>query len=581
MASESETLDNVPSTLDNAPSVSSESPLERPLSTSGDDPPNELGQPQQGDSMLDASAPTPKPLESDPGCFSCFAKHPIKEIDVVCIGAGIMSATVALLLQELEPSWKIIMYERLHAVAEESSNGWNNAGTGHSGFMEPNYTKPVRSHDGTLRSVTLDKVELICEQFLYSRLYWDYLVKQDLLPDPSTFIHQTDHIAIGIGKDQCDFIMKRFETLQTVDLFDGMEIALPEEKGKQAMWAPLICTGRNPHEPICMTRSTMGTDVDYGALTKAKVAAFLKLGGDLRLFTSVSGLRKEGNGWIVTSRSTSTGRGVRKVKAKFVFVGAGGWALLMLQKAGIPQVRGYMALPVTADWAVCQNPEVVARHHVKVYAPSAPGAPPMSMPHLNYRQIGGKEVLLFGPFGSLTFKFLRSGSNFDALKALRYHNIFPTIGALVRNFRLATMLIKDVFKSGRHKLAEIRHYYPLADPEDWTLIPAGVRAQIIKKDPKSGRGMLQFGTDVVASSDGSICGVLGASPGASTCVAIALDTLEKCFRAKPRFAEWSPKLQKMISGWNPTGTAPADFVALAPDDVYKSTAETLGILPRW
>lgn len=66
-----------------------------------------------------------------------------------------------------------------------------------------------------------------------------------------------------------------------------------------------------------------------------------------------------------------------------------------------------MALPVTGDWAICQNPEVVHQHRVKVYAPGAPGAPPMSMPHLDYRTIGGKEVLLFGPFGSMTMKFLR------------------------------------------------------------------------------------------------------------------------------------------------------------------------------
>merc|ERR1712217_195301 len=276
--------------------------------------------------------------------------------------------------------------------------------------------------------------------------------------------------------------------------------------------------------------------------TKGKINAFMKLGGDLRLFTTVTDIKKGKDGkWIVTTKNTSTGRGINRVRAKFVFVGAGGWALLMLQKAGIPQVRGYMALPVTGDWAVCQNPDVVKQHKVKVYAPGAPGAPPMSMPHLDYRTIGGKEMLLFGPFGSITLKFLRYGSVMDSFKALKPHNICSTVGALSKNMGLAVMLMKDVFKSGKGKLHDIRHYYPEADAEDWTLIPAGVRAQIIKKDPKTGKGMLQFGTEVVANDEGTIVGLLGASPGASTCVTIAIDTLEKCFKTKPEFKEWIPK----------------------------------------
>merc|ERR1712048_410766 len=357
------------------------------------------------------------------------------------------------------------------------------------------------------------------------------------------------HIALGIGEDQCTFIKKRYEAMKPHPLFSSMEIALPEERAKQAQWAPLITTGRDPNQPICMTKVPYGTDCDFGALAKAKFTSFMKLGGDLRLFTTVTDVKKESDGkWIVTTKNTSTGRGVGRVKARFVFVGAGGWALLMLQKAGIPQVRGYMALPVTGDWAVCQNPDVVRRHKVKVYAPGAPGAPPMSMPHLDYRTIGGKEMLLFGPFGSITFKFLRYGSNLDAIKAVKCHNLCSTIGALSRNLSLAVMLMKDVFKTGQGKLDDIRHYYPEANPEDWVLIPAGVRAQIIKKDPKTGKGMLQFGTEVVANDEGTIVGLLGASPGASTCVTIAIDTLEKCFKNKPVFKEWAPKMK--IPSWS-------------------------------
>merc|ERR1712056_99844 len=336
------------------------------------------------------------------------------------------------------------------------------------------------------------------------------------------------------------------------------------------MGAPLISEGRDPKQPICMTK------VEHGTLSKAKINAFMKMGGDLRLFTTVTDLKKDKDGkWIVTTKNTSTGRGINRVKADFVFVGAGGWALLMLQRAGIPQVNGYMALPVTGDWAVCQNPDVVKQRKVKVYAPGAPGAPPMSMPHLDYRTIGGKEMLLFGPFGSITLKFLRYGSIFDSLRALKPHNICSTIGALSKNLSLAVMLMTDVFKTGKGKPMDIRHYYPEADPEDWTLIPAGVRAQIIEKDPNTGKGMLQFGTEVVTNVEGTIVGLLGASPGASTCVSIALDTLEKCFGEKPEFKSWEPKIKQMIPSYEREHHT--NLTAATIPGIYASTAAALKI----
>jgi malate dehydrogenase (quinone) len=566
--------------------------LEKRLSATFEDPINASQKEKaRGSSIRHEKKPSAKTRPEDPGCFSCCSKPAVKEVDAVLIGAGIMSSTVGLMLKMLEPSWKIVCFERLHAVAQESSNGFNNAGTGHAGFMEPNYTKEVFEQNGdkkapkVLKTVTTEKVNHVCQQFNTSRLYWDSLRKRELLPDPDTFIHQTNHIALGIGKEQVDFIKKRYEAMKNHESgqFNSMEIA--EDRKTQEQWAPLITAGRDPNEPMCMTKVPYGTDVDFGALSRAQMDSFMNLGGDLRLFTTVTDLKKDKDGtWLVTTKNTSTGRGIAVYKTPFVYVGAGGWALLMLQKAGIPQVRGYMALPVTGDWAVCQNPDVVARHKVKVYAPGAPGAPPMSMPHLDYRTIGGKEMLLFGPFGSITMKFLRYGSVLDAFKALKPHNICATVGALSRNMSLAVMLMKDVFKSGRGKLADIRHYYPEADPEDWTLIPAGVRAQIIKKDPKTGKGMLQFGTEVVTNDEATICGLLGASPGASTCVTIALDTIEKCFLNKPSLDKdrWVKTLQAMIPTWSP-GIAAGDMKGMTPqaiEQLYLSTGATLGVNPK-
>jgi len=540
------------------------------LQTSADDMVNARPEKfrSRSNSMRMADGPKGKPVST--GCFGFgVSRSPPREVDVVLIGAGIMSATVGLILKQLEPDWKIVMIERLGEPAKESSNGFNNAGTGHAGFMEPNYTKEVVK-DGK-DTVTHDKIQTICEQFLLSRQYWAMLANKGLIPEPDNFIHQSDHIALGIGDDQVEFIKKRYEVMKAHPLFDTIELALDRET--QSKWAPLIWEGRDPSDKLAMTRIKYGTDVDFGALAKEKVKAFQKLGGDLRLFTEVTGVkRQKDQTWLLTTKANSV-RKTDQMKAKFVFVGAGGWALHMLQKSKIPEIRGYMALPVTGDWAVCQNPEVVKKHRVKVYAPGAPGAPPMSMPHLDFRTIGGKEMLLFGPFGSITFKFLKYGSVFDALKAVKPHNLLPTMAVMMCEAPdLVIMLMKDVFKSGKGRVMDIRHYYPEANPEDWSFTPAGVRAQIIKKDPKK-IGTLQFGTEVVAAADGSIVGLLGASPGASICVSTALDVLAKCFGNKPVYETWKPKLKELLPSFGTKLTANPSSIA----GIYASTGQALKI----
>lgn len=543
--------------------------VEARLSTGADDLVNTREKfSRRSNSMRMDAPPNAKPVTTGGGCFGfCKPRPAPQEVDVVLIGAGIMSATVGLLLKQLEPGWKIMMVERLGAPAEESSNGFNNAGTGHAGFMEPNYTKEVVK-DGK-PTVTDEKIVTICEQFMISRQYWATLARQNLVPDPDTFIHQCDHIALGIGEAQVEFIKKRYEVMKKLPLFESIELALDKET--QTQWAPLIWEGRDPTDKVAMTRIKYGTDVDFGSLAKEKIKAFMKLGGDLRLFTEVTKVKKQPDGqWLLSTKSNSV-RGTGQLKAKFVFVGAGGWALHMLQSANIPEIKGYMALPVTGDWAVCQNPEVVKKHKVKVYAPGAPGAPPMSMPHLDYRTIGGKDMLLFGPFGSITLKFLRYGSVLDALKAVRPHNLLPTAAVMLCEAPdLVIMLMKDVFKSGAGRIADIRHYYPEADPNDWVFTPAGVRAQIIKKDAKK-VGTLQFGTEVVASQDGTIVGLLGASPGASICVSTALDVLAKCFGNKPEYESWKPKLKELIPSFGSKISSTPDIIP----GIYESTGSSL------
>jgi len=512
-----------------------------------------------------------KSAKAESSCFSGFfrrEKPPVEEVDVVLIGGGIMSATVGLLLKQLEPSWKIVMFERLGAVAEESSNGWNNAGTGHSALCEPNYT-PAKG-DG----VDISKAVTVNENFQLSRQYWAYLAEQGLLSNPESFINVTPHLTFAHGDDQVAWAKKRFEALSKHPLFQGMEFT--EDKEKMAAWAPIMMEGRDATEKVAMTRVPYGTDVDFGELTREQVKAFMHLGGDVRLFTTVSGLEKDESGlydgsWMVTTKSSDLGSGKRQYRSRFVFVGAGGWALPMLQKSGIPEIKGFMGFPISGEFLVCQNPKVAERHRNKVYGKAAIGAPPMSVPHLDSRTIGGKQMVLFGPFAGFSPRYLKSGSLLDLFKSIRPHNLIPAAAAGLKNLDLTVYLAKQLLASKEEKLAELRQFMPEAKAEDWTLITAGQRVQIMKKDPKQ-IGILQFGTEVVASADGSIAGLLGASPGASTAVQVSLDVIAKCF--PDAFGRWGAKLQEMIPSY---GTCLSDDPALAAH-IHQRTAAALNIL---
>lgn len=499
------------------------------------------------------------------GCFSClFPKlPPVKEVDVILVGGGIMSFSTGLLLKQLEPSWKIVLYERLGAVAEESSNGWNNAGTGHAALCEPNYTPDKGDTVDASKAVTVN------ENFQLSRQYWAYLAENNLLPNPRLFINITPHMTFVHGEDQVAWCRKRFAALKDHPLFKGMEYT--EDPKKMADWCPLMMEGRDPKEKCGLTKVPYGTDCDFGALTREMAKGFMKLGGDVQLFSTVSDLKKEKDGkWLVTVKSRNLGAGKRQVRAKFVFVGAGGWALLLLQKSGIPEIRGFMGFPISGEFLVCQDPEVAAKHPNKVYGKAAIGAPPMSVPHLDARIIGGKQLLLFGPFAGFSPRYLKTGSLLDLFKSIRPHNLLPAAAAGLQNLDLTVYLVKQLAATKEKKLAELREFIPEAKAEDWTLVTAGQRVQIMKKDPKK-IGILQFGTEVVASADGSIAGLLGASPGASTAVQVALDVLAKCFTKD--FEKWQPKIKAMIPSF---GERLSDNPQLA-EELHRRTAASLGI----
>lgn len=482
-------------------------------------------------------------------------------IDVVLIGGGIMSATLGAMIQRVQPDWSIRIYERLGEVAQESSNPWNNAGTGHAALCELNYMP--EASDG---SVDPAKAISINEQFQLSRQFWSSLVAAGDLPEPSTFINSTPHMTFVRGRDNVRYLRKRYQALKDEPLFAGMEYS--EDPAVIGEWTPLLTKKRSTKQRIAATRQTSGTDVDFGALTRALIDNLVENGAELALNHSVRNITRTKDGlWRLKIRH-EVGRVTHETYARFVFVGAGGGALHLLQKSGIPEIDGFGGFPISGQFLRTTNPKIVAEHQAKVYGKAAVGAPPMSVPHLDTRVVDGQASLLFGPYAGFSPKFLKTGSWFDLPGSVRPGNLGPMLAVARDNFDLIKYLVGEVLANRTKKLKALQEFMPTAKSEDWELITAGQRVQVMKKDAKKG-GVLQFGTEVVAAEDGSIAGLLGASPGASTAVPIMVDLLKRCF--PDRFAGWLPTIKELI----PTvGTTLNDHPEEARR-VLAATAETL------
>jgi malate dehydrogenase (quinone) len=487
-------------------------------------------------------------------------------VDAVLVGGGVMSATVGALLKELEPGWSIDVFERLDDISLESSHVYNNAGTGHAAFCELNYT-PQRP-DG---SVDVSKALAINELFEVSRQFWSYLVSHGHFTTPRDFINPVPHISFVRGDADVAFLRRRCEALCGHPMFEGMEYS--QDHGRMAEWMPLVMAGRPPADRVAATRAAAGTDVNFGALTHGLFRAMNRAGGvRVHLQHEVKDLTRLPDGtWRVRAKDLATGD-TRHIGARFVFLGAGGRALPLLLNSGVPEARGYGGFPVSGQWLVCLNPDAIARHHAKVYGKAQVGAPPMSVPHLDTRIIDGQKTLLFGPYAGFSTKFLKLGSYFDLPYSVRPGNVVPMIMSGVRNLSLVKYLVREVLQSSERRLQTLREYYPAARAEDWELRVAGQRVQIIRKDPKAGT-YLQFGTEVVNSADGTLSALLGASPGASTSVAIVLELLARCFPQRLATDVWQTKLRQMI----PT------FGQSLPNDpalcrrIRRETSEVLGL----
>ncbi|WP_042478522.1 malate:quinone oxidoreductase [Bacillus ndiopicus] len=482
--------------------------------------------------------------------------------DVILIGAGIMSATLGSILKELAPDWKITVFEQLEKAGEESSHELNNAGTGHAALCELNYTS--EKSDG---SIDISKAINVNEQFQVSMQFWSYLVQNKLIENPQDFIMPLPHMSMVQGADNVKFLKKRFETMSKNPLFKGMEFSDDPETLKE--WIPLIMNDRKSPEPIAATKIDTGTDVNFGALTRMIVKNLEEQGVEVNYKHSVHSMNRMKDGSWEVKVHDKDGCRMEYHKAKFVFLGAGGGSLELLQKSGIPEGKHIGGFPISGLFLQCKNEEIINQHHAKVYGKAAVGAPPMSVPHLDTRYIDGQKSLLFGPFAGFSPKFLKTGSNMDLFASIKPHNILTLLACGAKEMSLTKYLIQQLLLSKEQRMEELRDFVPNAKSEDWEVIVAGQRVQVIKDTEAGGKGTLQFGTEVVSAADGSIAALLGASPGASTAVPVMLEVIKRCFPQELK--KWEPKIKKMIPSY---GQKLMDNPALL-EEIHASTAEVL------
>ena len=457
-----------------------------------------------------------------------------KQYDVFLIGAGIMSATLGTILKTLKPDFKMGLVERGGIVSQESSGAKNNSGTGHSGFCELNYD--------------LKKAIHTCESFEQSKQFWAYLVERGHIKP--NFINQVPHISFVQGQENVDELKERWTEMKKINLFEEMEFTTDPETLKR--WMPLVMHRRlslnraDMSPAMAATRMNKGTDINFGLLTSNLLDYLTRVGVDSSFYKEVTSIKRNGLKWDVTFKDRINQKETT-ITTKFLFIGAGGATLTLLQKSGIPEAKGYGGFPVSGQFLMCETPEVVNKHNAKVYGKPELGSPPMSVPHLDTRIINGKKVLLFGPFAGISSKFLKNGHWTDFFKSLRFSNIFTILSAGLRNLGLSKYLVKEVTKTSKGRFETLLSYYPDADIKDWKPIIAGQRVQVIKKD--NGVPTIEFGTEIVTSEDGTLAAILGASPGGSTSVHIMIEIIEKCFRKDKNWSDFMYKLSKIIPSY--------------------------------
>ncbi|HBV22757.1 MAG TPA: malate dehydrogenase (quinone) [Jeotgalicoccus sp.] len=483
--------------------------------------------------------------------------------NIILIGAGIMSTTLGSFLKNLEPGWNIKLFERLDVSGNESSHETNNAGTGHAALCELNYT--VEQKDG---SIDIEKAKSINEQFEISKQFWSYLVRNNYIKNPEEFIRPLPHISFVMGTNNVNFLKRRYDALLPHPMFRDMEYT--EDNNKIKEWIPLMMNGRTSNEPVAASKIDDGTDVNFGELTR-KLASNIKEHNNTSVYYrhEVLDFRQlENNKWEVKILNIEDDK-IEYHTADYIFIGAGGHAIPLLQKTKIPESKHIGGFPISGAFLVCNNPEVVGRHNAKVYGKEPYGTPPMTVPHLDRRYIQGQESLLFGPFAAIGPKFLKYGSNLDLFKSITSDNLLTLASAGIKNLPLVKYSIQQVMMRKADRMKELRKFVPDAKDEDWDIHIAGKRVQVIKDTEEHGKGFIQFGTEVVSSEDNSVIALLGESPGASVSVSVALEVFKQSF---PEYIDkWDNKLKEMIPSYGQSLIEDSDLL-------YKIRAMTAKVL---
>ncbi len=458
--------------------------------------------------------------------------------DIVLVGSGIMSTTLATMLKRLDPRLRIQIIEITPELAREASDGWNNAGTGHAALCEISYT-PERDSSGT---VPIGRALHIFEQFEHSKQFWGYAATSGMAGDPAAFIHAVPHVCFVKGAEDVDFLHARHAAMTEHHFFRGMTMSTDPSAIHQ--WAPLVMEGRESG-PVAATTGA-GTEVDYGLLAR-KLCTWLAQQEHCGVATGwkVTKLqRNTGTGeWHITMKCQTTGE-TRMQRTKFVFVGAGGGSLPLLQSTGLAEVAGLGGFPIGGQWLVCDEPSICARHEAKVYGATPPSSPSLGAGHLDLRRLNGQRQLLFGPSASWTTRFLKhTGCLSDLPLSVRAGNLTALLHSGVRNLPLVKYLITQGLQSMEDRMEAVREFYPNARSEHWRLVQAGIRVQAIKKE---NRGAITFGTEVFSSHDRSVAALLGASPGASVSVNIALEVVQTCLPHLLGSSEGQERMRQMI-----------------------------------
>lgn len=489
--------------------------------------------------------------------------------DIILIGSGIMSANLGAILKRVQPKLRIQLYEVSEDVAQESSNAWNNAGTGHAGICELSYT-PDRNDDGT---VDVSNAITIFEQFEHSRQFWGNAVAEGMIDSPRDFINSVPHVSFVHGQSQVEFLEARHAAMAAHHFFDEMKFTTSRSEVQQ--WAPLLVNGRND-TPIAATRMMGGTDVNFGELSRKLIAWLAEQDGcGVATAHKVTGLRKTAQGWDVRVQDLKHSKQIAN-SAGFVFIGAGGGSLQLLQKSGIPEGSGFGGFPIGGQWLVCDDPTIVAQHQAKVYGQAQGEAPTMAVPHLDTRVIDGKKAVLFGPFAAWTTRFLKKeGSLTDLPFSIRPNNIASLLKVGAYNLPLVKYLVQQGLQSMNSRMELLRTFYPEAKTKDWRLIDAGIRVQAIKRQDGEA-GIVHYGTEIVSDQDKTIAALLGASPGASVSVSLMLDVIKNCLPELLQSDEAVAAMKQMIPTYDEDLQDPASIQRFR--DIHQRSDQQLQLM---